>query len=149
MKCLSYYDVTHEVWAIVRPTKEGLEYHGSFEKWQEAVTPEGVTYAVLDDSNIPESRIFRNAWHLSTGKNRAELVTDVVKAKDIAHTIRRDIRAVEFKPLDAIATVPGKIEEVENARQDVRDKYAQIQIDIDSCETEAQLLEIVAQLTKG
>lgn len=57
------------------------------------------------------------------------------KAKNICHNIRREQRAKEFEPLDALIMkkIPGTNEElVEQQRQQIRDKHAQIQTDIDS-----------------
>lgn len=56
------------------------------------------------------------------------------KAKDVAHNIRRQKRAEEFAPHDAIIAkqIPGtNFAEVESARQSIRDKYAAIQSAID------------------
>jgi hypothetical protein len=54
------------------------------------------------------------------------------KAKNIAHDKRRAARSEEFKPLDIQATIPAEAEAAEAARQVVRDKYAEIQTNIDS-----------------
>jgi hypothetical protein len=54
------------------------------------------------------------------------------KAKNIAHDKRRAARSEEFKPLDIQATIPAEAEAAEAARQVVRDKYVEIQTNIDS-----------------
>jgi hypothetical protein len=54
------------------------------------------------------------------------------KAKAIVHDIRRAKRTAEFSPLDAKATIPSEAAAAEAARQSVREKYAAIQIEIDS-----------------
>jgi hypothetical protein len=54
------------------------------------------------------------------------------KAKNIAHDKRRSARSEEFKPLDIQATIPAEAEAAEAARQVVRNKYAEIQNNIDS-----------------
>jgi hypothetical protein len=54
------------------------------------------------------------------------------KAKNIAHDKRRAARSEEFKPLDIQATIPAEAEAAEAARQVVRDKYAEMQTNIDS-----------------
>lgn len=57
------------------------------------------------------------------------------KAKAIGHEIRRAQRAAEFAPHDEVIAkrIPGISEqEAEAARQTIRDKYAEIQIAIES-----------------
>jgi len=63
------------------------------------------------------------------------IVINIDKAKVIAHDIRRAKRAEEFAPYDEVIMkqIPGNdAVEAEAARQAIRDKYAQIQADIDS-----------------
>jgi len=63
------------------------------------------------------------------------IVINIDKAKGIAHDIRRAKRAEEFAPHDEVIMkqIPGNDAlEAEAARQTIRDKYAQIQTDIDS-----------------
>jgi hypothetical protein len=63
------------------------------------------------------------------------IVINIDKAKGIAHDIRRVKRAEEFAPHDEVIMkqIPGNdAVEAEAARQAIRDKYAQIQADIDS-----------------
>ncbi len=63
------------------------------------------------------------------------IVINLDKAKGIAHEIRRAKRAEEFAPYDEIIMkqIPGNdAVEAEAARQVIRDRYAQIQLDIDS-----------------
>jgi hypothetical protein len=54
------------------------------------------------------------------------------KAKAVAHDKRRAARAAEFAPLDIKATIPSEAVAAEAARQAIRDKYAVIQVDIDT-----------------
>jgi len=68
------------------------------------------------------------------------ITVNITKAKAIAHTIRRDARAEEFKPLDEVIMkqIPGTdVAAVEVERQAIREKYATMQAAIDS----AQALE--------
>lgn len=68
------------------------------------------------------------------------------KAKTISHTKRREKRAEEFEPLDNIIMkqIPGTdIVAVEAQRQEIRDKYAQIQINIDTATDPEQLKNII------
>lgn len=60
------------------------------------------------------------------------------KARAIAHDMRRSSRAREFAPLDdAIARqIPGTdVAATEAARQEIRDKYAAMQAQIDNATT--------------
>ena len=72
------------------------------------------------------------------------ITINIDKAKAIAHDIRRAARAEEFKPLDVKATIPADAAEAEAARQAVRDKYAQIQADIDAATTVDKLKTVMA-----
>lgn len=68
------------------------------------------------------------------------------KAKNIAHDIRREKRAEEFKPYDEIIMkqIPGSnTAEVEAARQEIRNKYDVIQQNIDTAETPEELKLII------
>lgn len=57
------------------------------------------------------------------------------KAKAIAHDARRAARAAEFAPLDIKATIPSEAAAAEAARQAVRDKYAEMQTQIDAAQS--------------
>lgn len=62
------------------------------------------------------------------------------KAKVIGHDMRRKAREDEFAPYDKViaAQIPGNdLVQAEAARQAIREKYAQIQDDIDAA-TEPQ-----------
>ena len=65
------------------------------------------------------------------------ITINIDKAKAIAHKIRRESRAEEFKPYDdAISKqIPGQTEGAEAARQAIRDKYATIQANIEAATT--------------
>jgi hypothetical protein len=54
------------------------------------------------------------------------------KAKTIAHDMRRTAREVEFTPLDKKATIPSMAVQAEIDRQQVRDKYAVMQVAMDA-----------------
>jgi len=71
------------------------------------------------------------------------ITINIPKAKDIAHDIRRAARAVEFAPLDVLATIPSKADEAEKSRQAVRDKYSVMQESIDAAETESELIKAI------
>jgi len=74
------------------------------------------------------------------------IVIDLTKAKGIAHDKRRAARAEEFKPLDVEATIPAKAQEAESKRQQVRDKYAEIQNNINAAVDVTELKQIVETL---
>ena len=63
------------------------------------------------------------------------ITINIDKAKAIAHNKRREARSAEFAPLDIKATIPSEATAAEAARQAVRDKYAAMQIAIDSAST--------------
>jgi hypothetical protein len=67
------------------------------------------------------------------------IVINIDKAKGIAHDIRRAKRAEEFAPLDTKATIPSEAVAAEAARQDIRDKYAAMQTEIDTAATPEEI----------
>lgn len=70
------------------------------------------------------------------------IIVNITKAKEIGHTIRRGQRAEEFKPLDEIIAkqIPGTTqEEAEAARQAIREKYSDIQAQIDTAATPEEI----------
>ena len=68
---------------------------------------------------------------------------DMLKAKEIAHEKRREARAEEFKPLDIEATIPMFSEQAEQKRQEVRDKYALMQTEIDAASTVDEIKSVM------
>lgn len=63
------------------------------------------------------------------------ITINIDKAKAIAHDVRRAARAEEFKPLDEVIMkqIPNTdVAAVEVERQAIRDKYAAMQMAIDS-----------------
>lgn len=103
--------------------------------------PAGVPYEIVDASEIPADRTFRNAWK----RDASSLSVDILKAKDISHNKRRARRAEEFATLDVQATIPAQASQAETARQSIRDKYAAIQDQIESSTTAEQLKAIIAE----
>jgi hypothetical protein len=71
---------------------------------------------------------------------------DMTKAKEIAHEKRRAARSAEFAPLDIKATIPAEATAAEEARQAVRQKYAEMQTNIDAAFDVASLKQIVEAL---
>jgi hypothetical protein len=71
---------------------------------------------------------------------------NIDRAKTISHAIRRQRRAEEFKPLDQVIMrqIPGTDTQAAEAdRQAIRDRYAQMQTQIDAAQTSDELLTIV------
>lgn len=63
------------------------------------------------------------------------ITINIDKAKAIAHDVRRAARAEEFKPLDEVIMkqIPNTdVQAIEVERQSIRDKYAAMQVAIDS-----------------
>jgi len=70
------------------------------------------------------------------------IVVNIDKAKVVAHDMRRAARSEEFKPHDEVIMkqIPGvDVQEVEAARQAIRDKYAAIQTQIDAAATPEEI----------
>jgi hypothetical protein len=68
------------------------------------------------------------------------------KAKTISHAIRRQKRSEEFAPLDEVIMkqIPGTdVQAIEAQRQAIRDKYANLQSQIDAAGGSEELLTIV------
>jgi hypothetical protein len=96
--------------------------------------PENVAYEIVEDDAIPADRTFRNAWVA----NGAAVEVDLDQAKSIGHDMRRAQREADFAPFDAIIMkqIPGNsAAEAEEARQQIRFKYALIQDVIEAAET--------------
>ena len=96
--------------------------------------PEGVAYEIVTTDEVPSDRTFRNAWVV--GDHCIDY--DLDKAKDIGHDTRRTQRAEEFKPYDEVIMkqIPGADNAAaEEARQQIRFKYALIQDVIEAAET--------------
>lgn len=64
---------------------------------------------------------------------------NIDKARLIAHDARRAARAKEFAPLDIKVTIPGEQEAAETARQEIRQRYAEMQLAIDVADTVDQI----------
>jgi hypothetical protein len=67
------------------------------------------------------------------------IVINIDKAKNIAHDLRRLKRSEEFAPLDIKATIPSEATAAEAARQEVRNKYAAMQAEIDAAATPEEI----------
>lgn len=67
------------------------------------------------------------------------------KAKDIAHEIRRAVRAEKFAPLDIKATIPSEAEQAEAERQAIREADAVLQTQMDSATTPEELKALLPE----
>ena len=101
-------------------------------------------YEIVNVSEIPADRMFRNAW--KRGEQGNKIGVDMDKAKNIFHNHRRIARDIEMKPHDDIIAknIPGaNIDQAEKERVKIRNKYEKIQADIDSCTTPESLKGVV------
>lgn len=93
--------------------------------------PEDVYYEIIDAEAIPPDRTFREAWIV--GDNCID--HNIAKCKIIGHEMRRAARSKEFAPLDEIIAkqIPGvDLAAAENNRVLIRQKYADMQVNIDA-----------------
>ena len=100
--------------------------------------PEGVAYEIVEEAGIPSDRTFRGAWVMGD----CCIEHDLERCREIGHQRRREARAEEFAPFDEIIAkqIPGAdATEAEAARQEIRDKYAAIQSEIDAAEDPAAI----------
>lgn len=114
---------------VIHPTGEL-----SIEEVAAKDVPEGVAYEIVEDDAIPSDRTFRNAWVMGD----CCVQHDLDKCKALGHDMRRAKRAEEFAPHDEVIMkqIPGAdAQAAEEARQEIRDKYAQVQEQIDAAAT--------------
>ncbi len=110
--------------------------------WRKDI-PQGVVVVETDDEHLPKDRLFRAAWKIDGGV----CCECPVKAKELAHELRRSLREKEFAPHDEVIAkrIPGAAQdEAEAARQAIRDKYAAMQAQIDACESPDALRAVLA-----
>jgi hypothetical protein len=74
------------------------------------------------------------------------IIVNLDKSKELAHRFRRNQRDAEFEPLDSLIAkqIPGtNVAAIEAQRQEIRDKYATMQVQIDAA---TDLIEIRSAL---
>jgi hypothetical protein len=74
------------------------------------------------------------------------ITINLTKAKEIAHEKRRAARAEEFKPHDEVIMkqIPGNdMTEAETARQAIREKYEELQTQMNEAQTVEELKELL------
>ena len=100
--------------------------------------PAGTPYEIVEDDAIPSDRTFRGAWVMGD----CCIDHDLDKCKEIGHDIRRTKRAEEFAPYDEVIAkqIPGvSATEAEASRQLIRDKYIEMQDNINAASTPEQI----------
>ena len=122
--------------SVITPAPDALAIYGINTIAQKDV-PAGLPYKIIDDTDLPSTRVFRCAWEVDS---QLKVKTNINKAQAVAHDKRRAKRSEEFKPLDIEATIPSKAVKAEEARQLIRTKYDSIQSEIDNCTTIEDLL---------
>ena len=133
---------------IIYPTPEGVaviipapECGLSIEEIAAKNVPDGVPFEIVTADEIPADRTFRGAWVMGD----CCVDHDLGRCKDIAHDRRRAARAEEFQPHDELIAkqIPGAdAAAAEAARQEIRDRYTEIQTAIEDAATVEQLLEV-------
>jgi hypothetical protein len=96
--------------------------------------PEGVLYEIVSTDDVPADRTFRGAWVMGD----CCVEHDIDRCRAIGHDMRRAKRAEEFAPHDEVIAkqIPGAdAAAAEEARQEIRDRYAGIQAAIDAAAT--------------
>ena len=73
------------------------------------------------------------------------ITINIDKAKTIAHDKRRAAREAEFKPYDdAIAKqIPGQVDGAEAQRQAIREKYEELQMQMNEAQTVEELKNLL------
>jgi len=104
------------------------------------VVPAGISFEIVNATDIPTDRTFRNAWQHDTSTAPQKVVTDIVIAKVIAHTARKANRDELMKPHDLMATVPSMAVKAEASRAVIRKANAVMQRAMDTAQDEATLL---------
>ena len=77
------------------------------------------------------------------------IVTNLTKAKTIAHDMRRAKRAEEFEPHDEVISkqIPSAdATAAETARAAIRTKYETVQTNIDAAINEVELINVVENM---
>ena len=135
------YTNTDGTVSIITPSPEAL-LKMTIEQIALKDTPSGLSYELIEDSEIPTDRLFRNAWI----QNSASIETDLPKAKEITHASRRVYREKLFKPLDIQATIPSQAQAAEASRAIIRQADDALQILIDDATTEAELRGVITDV---
>ena len=93
--------------------------------------PAGLAYEIVTTDDVPSDRYFRGAWVMGD----CCIEHDLGKCREIGHDKRRVQRAEAFAPFDEIIAkqIPGAdAVAAEAARQEIRDRYSDVQDAIDA-----------------
>jgi len=107
--------------------------------------PDGTPYEIVEEADIPSDRFFRNAWVIGMD---GCVEHDLDQCRAIGHDIRRQKRAEEFQPFDEVIAkqIPGKdAAQAEAKRQEIRDKYSEVQDAIDAAESPEEIKAALAE----
>lgn len=137
-KRIIYQTQTGEVIVIIPAPDCGL----TVEEIAAKDVPQGAAYDVVDVSDLPVDRMFRNAWE----KSGNTVIENLSTSKSITHEKRRAKRAEEFAPLDVQATIPAQAAEAEAARRAIRNDYAVIQAEINAAADVLSLKAVVSAM---
>jgi hypothetical protein len=105
--------------------------------------PEGVSYEIVDEADIPPDRTFRGAWVMGD----CCIDHDLDRCRAIGHDHRRAARAAEFAPHDEVIAkqIPSAdAAAAEEARQSIREKYAAVQEAIEAASSPDQIKAALA-----
>ena len=120
---------------IIPASNSGL----TIDEIAEKDVPEGKTFEIVDVSDVPSDRLFRNAWEHDTTASTMKVKVNMTKAKAIAHDFRRGRRSSEFMSVDGDNQYSALTAEGEVLRQPIRDRYALMQTNIDAAKTPAAI----------
>lgn len=97
---------------------------------------------IMEVSDLPEDRVFRNSWELDGEK----ISVNLDKAREQCHIRRRQVREEKFSKWDVKMTIPSEATYAEKQRQKIRTKYSEIQKNIDAAENASDLGVIYTEL---
>ena len=115
-------------WCLCQP---GVDPEAEVVRISKDIPSGYVAHAVMPAGSLPARWTFVEAWE-PVG---ITVATNILKAKDLCHRVRRAKRDEELAPLDKLiaSQIPGtNPAQVEQQRQVIRDKYAVVQTQIDS-----------------
>ena len=121
--------------SIIIPANCGL----AIEEIAAKDVPDGLSFEIINASDVPSDRLFRSAWEHDTSPAAGKIKVSTDKAKIIAHSERRKKRSEEFMLIDGDNQYLALTEEGESLRQPIRDKYASMQTKIDAAKTPAAI----------
>lgn len=129
--------------SVIVPSQEALKIM-TIEEIVMKDSPSKISPIIVDDSDIPQDNIFRDAWKIKNKKIKVNLN----KAKEICHEKRRMNRDKAFKPLDIEATIPFKAKEAEAKRQIIRNNDDKLQKEIDNIKSVTKLKSLIKHITE-